>query len=443
MYIQIGGTSYSNLRNVQFSPEINVAGTALPVPEFSADIVTDDTINVGDFATMVGADNLHFAKYWILFSERVQPGVVRIRAQSRLTMLDRKILPAKMYESGSAYVYSVLQDIFRDMNISEYYIPPGYSLTPFSGFFPEQTARERLLWLCLAVGTFVKTFGDTDTSAEVRDKIEFLPILETAQLVPLEKTFLRPAVTYSDYVTAVTATSYSFTEREPQSGEASVTDGTKTWVVTKQDVTLSNPDAPSAVPENVIKVPDVMVINSSNVDDILSRMAKYYFPRMSIELDAVNNGEWFPGSKLQVYTGLHSIASGYAERMDFRFGIQSRAKIHLKACAEVESASLVVRYLYQNAELARQQYYFPVGYSYSIKNRYPDVTAGKLRTIFYTENEYATGTVAQGGSTNNQPCQQALVLNNQTKILKILSVDAVSVAEKTVDGETVLVGVIT
>jgi len=116
--------------------------------------------------------------------------------------------------------------------------------------------------------------------------------------------------------------------------------------------------------------------------------------------------------------------------------------VRLTACAEAESAPLVLRYLYQGAELVRRTYQLPVGYHYEIQNIYPDIVTGKLRTIYYPENEAATGTVAQGGTTDNENVDQALVLDSSTGVLQVLSVDEWDVEEKTVDGETVAVGVI-
>jgi hypothetical protein len=439
VYLEIGGTHYEALSNVSFSPEVDVAGNSLPVGEFSADIETEDTIPVGSYATMVGHQGLHFAHYWIVYAERIDPKTVRIRAQSRLILLDRKRLEPRMYKNVS--VWFVVTTLFIAAGIQEYSIDASFQSVNLTGFFPEQTARERLLWLCCAAGAYIRNFGDSDTEALYRDKIEFLPIPQEAKLVPMENTVWRPTINYRDHVTAVSAFAYSFSEREPQSGEESVTDGTTTWVVTKQEYTLTNPNVPETAAENVVSV-DMSCITAANVDNLLSHLAKYHFPRTEVELECVNNGEYWPGDKLQVYTAPDTIATGWANRADFRFGLESNSKILLTACALVESARLLIRYLYQGAELARRSYHFPVGYVYRVQNPYPDVTAGKLRTIFRPENEYATGTVAAGGSTNNQPCQKALVLNKETRILRIYSVDAVEVVEKTVDGETVLVGVI-
>lgn len=425
MYITIGSTDYTELRNVSFSPEISAAATSLPVGEFQADILTEDEIVPGEYATMVGTGDLHFCRYWIIYAERIAPGIVRIRAQSRITLLDRRTLPAVMYDKDSDYLYTILQGIFTDIR-TEVTFPISYPLTPFGGFFPEQTARERLLWFCLIAQAYVRTYGDTDPEAERRDLIEIGPIDETPVLVSEDVTFWRPSVTYTDHVTAVKVWAYSYDERTPQSGEQSVTDGTTTWVVNKQAHTLTNPNVPVTAPDNVVEV-DISAVTEDIVDDVLSHLAKYYFPRMGVEFDCINNGEFWPGDKLQVSDGLGNMLTGYAERMDFRFGVQSRSSVRLTACDNAAAATLTILYQWDGATLARRTYHLPVGYEYEIQNPYLDFSAGRYRYVFRPVNEYATGTISAGSNTNTQPMALALRLDQKTGILDVISVDAVEV----------------
>ena len=96
----------------------------------------------------------------------------------------------------------------------------------------------------------------------------------------------------------------------------------------------------------------------------------------------------------------------------------------------------------KTAKIGKRTYHFPVGYIYTIQNPCIDLTAGKIRTVYRPVNENATGTIVQGGVTDNQNMYQALILNKKTKILKILSVDSLTVETKTESGNTIYVGVI-
>lgn len=427
MELYIGTEIYSSIRNVSFSPEVSVAGTSLPVGEMSADIITDDSISVGSYAILAESyRSVHFCKFWIVSADRIEPGTVRIRAQSRLCLLDRVKMSAVMYSDSVAW--SVLHDIFNTLSMTEYDIDDEIYSKTITGFCPEQTARERLLSVCFALGAYVRNFGDTqDVLTLFRDKIEVLPIDDTAVPVPLEKTFWRPAIGYRDHVTAVKAWSYIYTARTPQSGEQSVTDGTTTWVVSKQAHTLTNTSAPETAPENVVEV-DLGLIHSNNVDDILSHLAKYYFPRVELQFDCVNNGDYWPGDKLQVCTDIDGMAvTGYAERMDFKFGVQARSSVKLTACALTSTAKLTIIYKWNDTTIARKVYHFPVGYEYTVQNPYPETTAGKYRYVFRPVNANATGTMTAGTNTNTQQLAVALKLDTKTKVLEVISVDAVEV----------------
>jgi len=422
------GTDYYTIENFSLAVETDVASASVPISTASVDIVTTDEIKPGGFATFADEVGTSYFKGRITKAVRIAPGKVRLELKSFLAELDQLRHAAVLYEDEEV-VYTL-----------ELLLPEGYTVDSsftgarFSGFAPEQSKRERLAWLLFAVGGYVCDWGPNQGTV--------LPIDETPLLVPLGDTYKRPEVTHKDYVTAVRATAFSFTEGTPAQGDETVTDGETTYIVHRTVHTLTNSRPPAGTPDNIIDASGVMFINADNVDDVLSRMAKYYFPPPELSAGILNNGSFWPGQKLQIYADKYNLVSGYADRMDFRAGKQAMSTVRLTACAEAESAPLVLRYLYQGAELARRTYQLPVGYHYEIQNIYPDITTGKLRTIYYPENESAEGTVAQGGTTDNENVDKALVLNSSTGVLQILSVDEWSVEEKTVDGETVLVGVI-
>ncbi len=432
MYINIDGVpgitgdDYHKIENCSLAIEADVASASVPISTASADIVTTDAPEPGSVATIVDEVDTIYFKGRVTRAVRVAPGKVRLEIKSFLAELDQKRHDARIFEdANAAYWLEVLLP-------SGYTADSSFDEVTFSGFAPEQSKRERLAWLLFAVGGYVCDWGPNRGTV--------LPIDETPLLVPLGDTYKRPEMTHKDYVTAVRATAFSFTEGTPAQGDETVTDGETTYIVHRTVHTLTNSRPPAGTPDNIIDASGVMFINSDNVDDVLSRMAKYYFPPPELSAGILNNGSFWPGQKLQIYADKYNLVSGYADRMDFRAGKQAMSTVRLTACAEAESAPLVLRYLYQGAELVRRTYQLPVGYHYEIQNIYPDITTGKLRTIYYPEQEAAEGTVAQGGTTDNEAVDKALVLNSSTGVLQILSVDEWDVVEKTVDGETVLVG---
>lgn len=418
MKVKIGSTTYTAISGLSFIPETDVAGTSLPVNEFVVNIHTDDNIRNGVDIELRDDRNYLWAKYWITAAERIAPEIVRVRAQSKMMLLDRVTLPAVMYNNAS--LAAALTTAFASLPAGAY---AGVSTeldnsVTITGFCPEQTARERVLWLCFVAGAYVQSFFN--------ESIQIWPIDDTEVPVPMEQTFYKPSITYDDYVTAVEVTYYTFTQGTPQTTDKWVTDGVLYYIVTSNKVTLLNSNVPETAAENVIKVDGVTLINSANVDDICSHLAKYYFERVRMDLDIVNNANYAPGQRLLVYADEDTMVTGYASKMEFSFGLQARAKVSLIAAQLKASGNLVITYKWGTMKLKRIKYTFPVGYTYQIVNPYIDTPIERHRYVFRPVNQYATGTIAEGANTNNQNCEVALDLDRDTNILHIISVDEIT-----------------
>ena len=416
MKVKIGSKTYTAISGLSFIPETDVVGTSVPVNEFVINVYTDDSIRNGADIELRDDRNILWAKYWITAAERVASNVVQVRAQSKIMLLERVTLPAVKY--NNATLLTALNTVFASLGNNAFAVDTALdNNTVISGFCPEQTARERLLWLCFVAGAYVKTFF-TDT-------ILILPVDDTEVPVPMEQTFYKPSITYDDYVTAVEVTYYTFTQGTPQTTDKWVTDGVLYYIVTSNKVTLLNSNVPETAAENVIKVDGVTLINSANVDDICSHLAKYYFERVRMDLDIVNNANYAPGQRLLVYADEDTMVTGYASKMEFSFGLQARAKVSLIAAQLKASGNLVITYKWGTMKLKRIKYTFPVGYTYQIVNPYIDTPIERHRYVFRPVNQYATGTIAEGANTNNQTCEVALDLDRDTNILHIISVDEV------------------
>ena len=429
MKVKIGSKTYTAISGLSFIPETDVVGTSVPVNEFVVNVYTDDSIRNGADIELRDDRNILWAKYWITAAERVASNIVQVRAQSKIMLLERVTLPAVKY--NNATLLTALNTVFASLGSGAFAVDTALdNNTVISGFCPEQTARERLLWLCFVAGAYVKTFF-TDT-------ILILPVDDTEVPVPMEQTFYKPSITYDDYVTAVEVTYYTFTQGTPQTTDKWVTDGVLYYIVTSNKVTLLNSNVPETAAENVIKVDGVTLINSVNVDDICSHLAKYYFERVRMDLDIVNNADYAPGQRLLVYADEDTMVSGYASKMEFSFGLQARAKVSLIAAQLKASGNLIITYKWGTMKLKRIKYTFPVGYTYQIVNPYIDTPIERHRYVFRPVNQYATGTIAEGANTNNQNCEVALDLDRDTNILHVISVDEVT----TQTSDNITVGII-
>ena len=101
MYIKIFETEeeYTDIKHLDFSPQVDLVCDALPINEFSVDILTDDDISAGQRAELRDNDDNLWARYWIDYSERVDKDTVHIRARSEITLLDGVELGETMFVS--------------------------------------------------------------------------------------------------------------------------------------------------------------------------------------------------------------------------------------------------------------------------------------------------------------------------------------------------------
>lgn len=403
---------YTDIRSLTFTPEADVTATSLPINEFTAEVVTDDGvdhINYGDPAELFDdLDNI-WASYYVTEAVDLGCGVVRVKAQSPIAPLQYVTVEPVMYTAEP------VSDALNDLDIT-YTLDSSFSSATLTGFCPEQTARERLQWICFAIGAYVRT--------AFNDEIEILPVPTAETLIPLNRTFWRPSVSMGEWVTGVKVTAFTFTQASSQAeweNDDSSYRFPLPWVATEQELSLSNPDAPAEAPENVIEIAELYLINASNASAILSRLAAYYFSRMEVNLDCVNNAEIEPGQKVIAYTDPDRLVAGYVKSAAFKYGLQARSTLKLIAAEGRTGAQLTVNYLYQSGNIGRAVYTLPVGYSYTIANPYIDRTYQGRRFVYRPQNAAATGTIASGANTSNQNYDVAL--DDHNDVLSVLYVD--------------------
>ena len=422
-------TDYTKIRNLSFSPEVDLIAQSLPVNEFTCDIITTDEINLGETAELYDDMDHLFASYWISYAERQDAKTLRITAKSLLYLMEQAgNLPAEMWSSKDAgdAILECIQAPGSRFGAANLSIDSSFDNATLNGFVPEQSARERLLWILFAMGAYCRT--------AFNNVVEILPIDSTAVLIPLGDTFWKPTVTYLDWVTALAAKSYSFAQGTPGTTDEYVTDKNGvTYIVTSTEVTLSNSAAPAAAPENVVRFDDVYLLNSSNVSAVLTRLSTRYFKRVEVEADAINNASYAPGDKVQVYADEGTMYSGFIERADFAFGVQARSKLKLVACDDVNAAKLTILCRYDGTQIGKQEYTLPVGYVYSIQMLFIDWTMSNRRFIFRPLTATITGTMTAQGATAT--VNYAVALELYQGVLGIYNVDDITTTIE--DGLTV------
>lgn len=424
MKVIIGATTYTDIKSLRFAPQADVTGITTPINEFSVDILTENPLTPGAYAELYDdLDNL-WAKYWITDSVKVNVDTLRITAKSLLYPLDRVELPAEMYDATP--VATALGAIFQPIG-GQYTLDTSFASATLTGFCPEQTARERLQWICFVLGAYVKTHFCPD--------VQILPVPTEDKLIPMNKTYWRPEVSSRAAVAEIRAKAWTYTEGTPATTDQWVTDGTTTWIAEEQWVSLHNPAVGQLSPSSVVSIEDVGLIHSGNVGGILSRLSGYYFKPKEIALSIINNAEFLPGEKVQAYMDPQNIVDGWIDTATFTFGVQAKSVLHVTAIDNTDSGTLTILYMYESIQLGKAVYTLPVGYVYSIENPYIDMTMTGHRYIFRPLNEAAEGTITAAGTVDEEPYAVALDQTTATGELYIISVDEL---EQNEEGEVIL-----
>ena len=406
---------YEKTTGLSFAPQVDLTGDSLPINELIIDVITTDDFKTGEVIELYDDMDQVWAHWYIKKAIHTADNVVRITARSLIDSLEYKQMEAVMFENSSAA--SAIDACF-DGRTSDYQIDSSLSSAKLTGFAPEQTARERLAWILFALGAYVRDVFTT--------KAHICPVDETSIYIPTGRSFFRPTTDLNDWVTEIRITSYAFS-RASSEDEWEDSDSSYMfplpWIAEEQTISLLNPNAPEDATENVIELDGIYLVNSGNVSDIISRLAKYWFNRNEVTLDCVNNKQFSPGDKVVAYAADESILTGYIQQATFKFGLQARSTLKLIGVDNVAGTRLTVNYTYNNGRIGQAEYFFPVGYTYTITNPYIDRTYQDRRFIYRPENATISGTIVEGANVVEQACD--IVLEYYDGTLSVYSVDEI------------------
>lgn len=442
-----GNIKYDKTANLSFAPTADIISETLPINEFIIDIYTeDDDIEIARVIKLYDDGDKCYAFYRIADVEQVDKGVLRVTAESALGKLDRKILKERMYTNDDVddNAFNAIATILQYTKLP-YYIDADLYDVPIHGYCPEQTARERLQWLCFVSGAVVKTFSGATNAVyvEFRDS--------TTSDVPVYNTYWKPSVTNTSYVTAVNVTAFKFTQdSSPQEGDETIVVNGVTYKVERTELVEENPvfiEKPyldDYVPTSEVTFNDITLINYSNQNAIANRLGQYYFCQEELEADIVNDGDYMPTDKVSVSlesaeAGVETdSAVGFIESCDFTFGWHAKSRIRYRILNFVKALRLTVKYVYNNINLGMKKYKFPIGFGYTIQNPYIDQSETKDRYIYAPTSETITGTMPDHAVTVTQQYFVAIRHKKDKKVVQIVSVAGVSAGQPDEQGKVVV-----
>lgn len=408
------------IESINFAPQVDLTGNSLPVNEYTCDVILPQPLpGTLSACRLFDERNQLWCDFPLTNVKDISEKCIRVTCTSWLKRLEYRELEEAMYDGETAE--DAIAACFGVGHSGDYTITNAIKSKTLTGFAPAQNARERLTWILFAVGAYANDLYRSNVRIEAVD--------ESATLIPLERTFMRPSEDKADWVTGLKLTVYAFregTEEEWQADDSSYMFPLP-WLATTQTFTLTNPAAPNDAPENVIAIENMYLVNSGNVADIASRLANYWFNPTEVTLDCVNNRQYRPGNLVNAYASEDSMVTGYIQQASFRFGLQARSTLKLIGVEALPSDTLTVNYLHNSRRIGQATYRLPVGVAFSIENPYLDQTTSGHRYIYRPTTANAEGTMVEGGVTVN--VNYAIALDLFEGVLHIISVDSVTQQE--------------
>jgi len=421
----VNPTEYRALKSLTFAPETDITLSSIPVCEFTVEIITTDNITTGHRIRLYPDGQLTtYADYRIMKAERIADNIVRVLAQSELALLDTWTLKA-LRVTGSMGIQTIMEWAENPTYIKSgtpkhiTYILASDVLdrdARVTGFFPEQTARERLQQMCITCGLTVQQWFCTGLLLTRVNEVGQIPAFPTSTLIPASDTFFRPERQYVEPAGSLAVWSYGqWTTSEPEVKDdwtVEVTDdvlGT-TWYCRKFDGYEDlNEDNDEGKP---VEISDVMIINADNVSGVYERKWRFFIAE-EYTVDVINNGQYYPGMPVAFYYDTDGdlsnavVIPGIITKCDFTFGVQNRSKLTIARIpgsyySDRPVYRVRVHYVYpytvdgvdKTLALGRNDYYAPAEtlVSLDLSTIYVDVVGDTLAFIPDTDDpDYITG----------------------------------------------------
>lgn len=431
MKITIGSTTYTEIFDITFAPEIDVLSETVPINSFDAKIKTNDILNVSDLGetAILKTDNdVVFANCKLSQVKRLSDEVVQIHAEDQLSQLDAITMPAYFYNDYSLDIaifdlITQIRYITGDEYVPSIAIQQAESYPHIDGYCPEQTARERLQAFCFVTGYYMLTAYHTYDVA-------LMPLEDTFSGEPdyIEEAHVmwRPENGDQNFITDIKGEYFFLTETTPSlvnPVEEYVhvdTPMSRYYLVVRYPFSWKNPYTSADVPKNQIELYDNMLINSDNVDNIKARMAIIYGRNGGLEMtvEVVDPNTYYVVGQLVAFpTGVgREIAVGYITSQNLVFGRNIKMSMTVKIIEYRQGYFLTIQKKYGNEIIAWERHLMLAGHSYNISCGDIETKGGLNRAVLSTTQTSVAGTMPEDDLTVDVPYFLALYVLNDGKL---------------------------
>ena len=387
MYVKIGTTEYKTIRNLRFSPYVDVTCQQIQTNEFSVDIVTNDNISTGAKAELYDDDDTLWASYWIYECYITANHVWSVTARDATWMLDARTMYQSLYtnELVSVVIGRILKDITDRYGANAYSLDSAFASTTISGYLPQGSARDRLQYVCFSIGAYVNTV--------FTDRLEIKKLTVPAEVPEIDEddVFYKPITTYEKIISGIRLSYYKFIEIQKDDNVDWIEVNGKYYQAIEGEVFVSNPDADSAYGQNEIAISGIGIMDENNVASIEQRLEDIYFNNTSVSFDALNNGDYLPGEIYDTPTE----GDGFILSADFKFGNAQRSTLNIKITSSITKKSVTFNRMYNNNLLGSLDMSVNQNAVVTYKNPYEEYmyTIGGVpvtRYVLYPANDYTS-----------------------------------------------------
>lgn len=370
-----GDVVYTRISRVDFSPEVDIKLNSLPVDMLTVDIITQDTLERGWLVSLKNDVDTLFAKFKITKVQRINKDTLRVEAVSPLWLMDWWTVGAERIQTTAG---TAVNDLFNGLpksgylSIIPYTLPSDLASVNINGFAPEQTARERLLWLCLAMGAWVQqSFCEGLVFHALPDFSNH--DLTQGTLIAYKRTYWKPTTQLGDPVHTVEVELVGNISTTETPGAQSGTDEGGTtyyWNFITHGYVNPDEDAPGG---GEVKITGVSLLNNDYQQPTISKLGALYMNRMEITAEIINNGDVQPGDVVRVYTDEDMIYCGVVTQCAFTFGQQSKARLTISAFSDELPIQIVrVTFTAGDVPLGQETEVYPEGDSWEVDAPYID-----------------------------------------------------------------------
>lgn len=382
------------------------------------------------------------ANFWITNVNRTKEGRSEITAKSALWFIEDIILPEKVYNNETVE-YILANDIFLEANRKAERKLYSYNLSSrrISGYCPEQTARERLHWLCLIDNLSIYGYS----SATPLQFAYNMPqdVYNSQNFISRKEIYVYPTIKEQVGKSAIKITSYTYTQGKPEAENKYVVYNGVTYIQTDKWHEITRQEANPNDP--FLNCNNITLLSPTQAEDVGKRLTDIYC-RPSVALNFSIYYQYkeqalvAPGDviAIQPYMYDDTFFLGTVETINYEFGHNGlKLNISIPYAVRAEDRNiairkLTVRYIIKRSSLEEHEYFFLEGENYSIENPIIDKLINEHIYVFLPYSEKSEGTIT-GDTIMDTDYTIALDYEILTKTLEVLNADKIIEKDKVIE----------